>query len=370
MKFAKDWELKMVNILHIGPTRDAHVAEMIKQIKEKTNFNNVILSPSKQHYWSENDYYSTIKTHVCEGFTTNMKEVVDKVLNEEKPDLIIGHSLSEVATIMSYILSVYNKPSLVTIWGSHDCIKSLRNNITRARFTNNSDLVKKVNFILATNKVLIQECIRTYKIENSDFVEALYPINLNQYTAHVPNTARPKLLIGKSRGEEFLLPGLPKIFKLFPKLEVHALELPKSVEYAKKLGIYNRIMYHKYPLSQEDFSNMIKSCNIVYTLTGDPGTGATSLQVSYAGCVNLMRRCTTSRGILEDLKNVIMCNTNITDVMNRLSYSIRNLDMLCKRFKQNNAHLIKYDKEKTWNVLYSGMLACLEGKKERIGESK
>jgi len=42
------------------------------------------------------------------------------------------------------------------------------------------------------------------------------------------------------------------------------------------------------------------------------------------------------------------------------------VDFLCKHFRENNKHLIRYDKENTWKNLHKALLDCLEGKKEKI----
>lgn len=361
----------MVKLLHIGTTTLAHVWEVIKQIEQFTEFKNVILSDSSSIYSDNAKRFPNIPVYVFDhkhNFDQNaMQNFVIKLIDKEKPDLIIGHSLFEVSTLLNFAITISNVPGIGIPWGVHDFVQKRGQNII---FLNNLDVIKKLNFLAETNSVLINIAVNTYGIKQSDFIFTGTAINLAQYTNHKPDTSAPKLLLAKPRCEKYIYGSLPQVFKAYPKLEVHAFINDAGCSLAKQLGIYNKIIYHKYPLSQEEFAKLIKKCNIVHTITGDPGTGGTVLQAAYAGCVNLVRKGSYSKGILDDRINVIMCEQSTKDVTNKLLYSIKNLGVLCREFKENNKHLLKYDQLNTWKYLYQGILDCLSGKKGKIISSK
>ena len=361
----------MVKVLHIGTTTLAHIWEVIKQIEEFTDFKNVILSDSAYIYSDNSKRFPNIPVYVFDhkhNFDQKaMEKFISVLINKEKPDLIIGHSLFEVSVLLKFALTISNVPGIGVPWGVHDFIQ--RKN-QRAIFLNNLSVIKHLNFLAETNSALISLAANTYGITQTDFIFTGTAIDLEQYTNHVPDTTIPKLLLAKPRCERYIYESLPAVFKKYPKLEVHAFTNDQGCSLAKQLGVYNKIIYHNYPLPQKDFANLIKKCNIVHTITGDPGTGGTALQASYAGCINLMRRGSYSLGILDDRVNAIWCERSTKDVTNKLLYSIKNLTVLCNEFKKNNKHLIKYDQLNTWKHLYQGMQDCLSGKKGKIISSK
>lgn len=358
----------VVKILHIGPTRTPHTCDVFKEIKDRTDYKNVVISYSAEKIMSD-DFFSDIPVYVYDYLdfidTPKMREFVNKVLQIEKPDIVVGHCFSQTAVLMNYLLSVLDVPAISFIWGTACCIKNLRDPRFKKIFFDNLAVLKKTNFLLTTNKALTNMCISNYGIQRADFAITCPPVNLAQYTQHIPDVSRPKLLLAKCRYEQFVYPNLPEVFKLFPSLEVHAFRVSAGVSLAKKYGVYKRIIYHD-TLPQDKFAALIKKCNIVHTITPDPGTGATAMQASYAGCVNLMRRCCTSAGMIEDNVNAIMCNPNVVDVREKLIYSIKNLSALCSKFKKNNAGLIQYDRENTWGEFQRAVLECLNGTKGKI----
>lgn len=359
----------MVRVLHIGPVGTPHVCDVIEQIKKYTDFHNAVLSPKPEMYMPK-DFFSDVPVYVYNylDFLDNAKmhSFVNSVLETEKPDIIIGHSFSQVAIVLNYALTVRLLPAMAFIWGYTDCVKNFSNELFKKIYFDNLRVLSKINFLLTTNPYLIGEGVRGYRISQEDFAGACPPVNLAQYTDHIPDVSAPRLLLGKARCEKYIYASLPIAFKQFPKLEVHAFRNPIGISLAKQVGVAKRVRFHPYPLYQESFANLIKKCNIVHTITPDPGTGGTAVQASYAGCVNLMRRCVSSKGMIEDQKNAIMCNMNVQDVTSKLLYSIKYLPQLCKRFKENNKHLLIYDRENTWKVFYKAMMDCLDGKKGKI----
>jgi len=359
----------MVKILHIGHTNTPHVHDVIQQIDEHTDFQNALLSCQTEEFVPY-ELFKRIPVYVYNYLdfvdTPAMRSAVDNVLKAEKPDLIIGHSFSQVAVIMNYVLSVTNVPAMSFIWGSSDCVKSFKNAIFTRIYYNNLTVLKKINYLVCTNRWLNLQAVNSYGITLDDFVEAGPPVNLAQYTNHIPDTSKPRLFLAKPRCEKYIYACLPAAFKQFPKLEVHAFRVPKSIVLAKKVGVHNQVRFHNYPQTQENFANMIKYVNIVHTITPDPGTGGTAVQATYAGCVNLMRQCQSSKWMIEDGINAVMCRLNVPDVMQKLFYSVQNMPKLCQRFRENSRHLIRFDRENTWKNLHKAILNCLEGKKGRI----
>jgi len=359
----------MVKILHIGHTYTPHVYDVIEQIENHTDFYNAVLScQTKQLFPNYFPKHIPIYVHNYLDYldTPKMRSAVDSVLSIEKPDIIIGHSFSQVAVILNYALTVMNVPAMAFIWGRHDCIKNFKSDGSKRLYYNNLTVLKKLNYLVCTNRWLNLQAVKGYGITLDDFIDACPPVNLAQYTDHIPDTSYPKLLLGKPRGDKFIYPCLYNAFKLFPKLEVHAFNSPSGISLAKKFNVYKKIIFYKSPQTQDNFSNIIKKCNIVSTITGDPGTGGTAMQATYAGCINLMRRCQSSKWMIEDNINAIMCIPKVKDVQKKLFYIIKNLSALSKKFKNNSRHLIKYDRENTWQNLYKGIINCLEGKKEKI----
>lgn len=359
-----------IKILHIGhassPERASaiHVKGIVDQIMKYTDFNNVILSctkPKKGYYSSNIPIY--IYNYLNYLDTPKMRKIIEVIMDKEKPDLIIGHSFSQVAIPLNYACIVRDVPAIAVIWGYYDCIYNKK--LVKS-YNNNLLAINKLNYLACTNTWLNAHAIDTYGIDKDDFIETGPSINLKQYKDHLPSTKKPVLLLAKPRSEAPIYGSLSLAFKRFPNLEVHAFAVSDGISLAKKFNVYNKVIYHKYPQPQDKFAELIKKCNIVYTSTGDPGTGPTALQASYAGCINIMRRCSSSIGVFEDKKNVIMCTPKVEDVKKKLIYSIQNMKKLCKRFKNNNRHLIKYDAENTWKILYNGILSCLEGKKTKI----
>jgi len=358
----------MVKILHIAQTDTPHTCDVFKQIKEHTDFKHAIISCTPNKFMNDSVYDDIpIYVHNYLDYTDTpaMRSMVDYALSVENPDLIIGHSFSQVATILNYTLSNTDLPAMAFIWAYCDCIKSFHTAQFKKIFFDNLKVLSKLNFLVTTNKVLTAGAIRDYKIAATDFVEACPPVHLSQYTDHIPKTTKPILLLAKARCEKYIYASLPIAFKQFPNLEVHAFRTPIGIALAQKLGIYKKIIYHDV-MTQESFAELLKSVNIVHTITPDPGTGGTAMQASYAGCINLMRNCNTSVGMINDKYNAFMCKLTIEDVTKKLLHSIQNVDFLCKYFKENNKHLIKYDRDNTWNNLYKALLTCLAGKKNKI----
>lgn len=359
----------MVNILHIGRTDTPHVCDVIAQIKEKTDFKNSLISCKIPKYMPD-AFYADIPTYFYNYLeyadTQSMRAFVDNVVKTEKPDLVIGHSFSQVAIIMRYLLTVHDVPAMAFIWNPLDCIHDVRHPRTRNIYANNIKALEKINYLLTTNIALTNCSIRDYRTCKEDFVDTCPPVNLAQYTEHIPNVAVPKLLLAKGRCEQYVYTGLPYVLRRFPNLEVHAFYRTMGIALARKAGIYNKIIFHNFPLPQTEFSDLIKQCNIVHTVTPDAGTGNTALQASYAGCANLMRRCDLSAGILDDRKNAIMCMLTTADVTKKLVFCIKHVKELCAMYKENNKGLIRYDRETTWKALYQAILTCLDNKKGKI----
>jgi glycosyltransferase involved in cell wall biosynthesis len=360
----------VVKILHIGPTFAPPMCDIIRQIKEHTDFQNVVISNNAERFPMPGFVFSNLPIYIYDytkdyAETPQMRAFVSKVLEIEKPDIIIGHCFSETAIILNYALTIKNIPAMAFIWGNGCFIKNFKSPLYKQIFFDNLKVLKKLNYILITIQPIRDICAANYGIQQSDFAFVGPPISLAQYTDHVPNTSSPVLLLAKPRGDKFMYENLPKVYKRFPKLTVHAFHVYPGITLAKQLGLYNKIIFHDY-MPQTDFSALIKQCNIVFTITGDAGIGGTALQASYAGCVNLMKQLGTSAGVLDNNINAIMCKPKPADVLSKLVYSIQNLPELCKRFKENNRHLIKYDQENTWNALRIAISDCLSGIKGKI----
>lgn len=356
----------MTTILHIGPTYTPHVHDVVEQIDQNTDFKNVLISCQKKQlfpgYFPDHipiyfyNYLDQIETQ-------GMKDVVARVIQQENPDLVIGHSFSESAGILNYVLETTRLPAITFIWGRHDCVKSSKRKLM---YNRNINVLRKINYIACTNEWLNVQATHAYGITLNDFVEACPPVNLAQYTDHIPDVSRPRLFLAKPRGDKFILGCLPHMMKKYPKLTVSVIRTPYNTTTLKRLGIANKVRFYAFPQTQHAFANIIKQSNIIHTITGDPGTGATALQASYAGCINIMRKCESSAGMLDEGTNVVMSRPNVKHVKRALNYSIKNLKKLCYKFKENNKHLLRYDRERTWKHLYAAIQECLSNTKTKI----
>lgn len=361
-----------IKILHIGPIFAPPMCDVIRQIKEHTDFSNTIISNNSTKFIMPEGFFSDdmpIYVYPYDKECTEslqMRTFVDNVLSIEKPDIIIGHCFSETSIILNCALTIRNVPAMAFIWGNGCFIKNFGHPLYKKIFFDNLTVLKKLNYILITIQPIIDICATNYGIKQSDFAFAGPPINLAQYTDHIPNTSKgPVLLLAKPRGDIFIYENLPILFDRFPNLIVHAFRFEPGITLAKKFKVHKRVIWHNL-LSQKNFSELIKQCNIVFTITGDAGIGGTAIQASYAGCINLMKQLATSAGVLDNNINAIMCKANPLDVLHKLVYSIQHLPGLCRRFKTNNKHLIKYDQENTWKGFYQALLDCLEGRKGKI----
>jgi len=359
----------MPKILHIGGANSPHVLGIMGQIRNNTNFKQVLVSYPTTIREADKELLKDVPVYYYpypKFFTNKCLDVVEDkkllcfvkdVINKENPDIIQGHYLSKCAVITSCFIENSGKPGIVNPWSVWD-IPSNKYMIKR-----NSKCVNLCSYVMCNHPKFLNSLLAFFKQPKSKNVFAGPPIRLYLYDNHVPDTSVPRLLLARRHYQDLLMMALPKVMKMFPKLEVTACatfdrDTEQIIKLTKSLGIYNKINFIYETLPQEQFATIMKQHNIIRTMAPDQGNSGTTMQAAYSGSVTLVNK--TKWDFLQDNVNVIQCDLTVESMQDRLIYSIKNLKSLCEKFSKNNKYLKKWDASETWKNLYAAYCSMLK----------
>ena len=315
----------MPKILHIGGSDSPHVLGIVEQIKKYTDFDQAIVS----YNFVRPDEVLLEKIPVYpydyRGFFTNpngrnnnraLVNFLEGVIEEEHPDIIQGHYLSQCALPMSYAMLISKKPGIVSLWSTWDIQHK------KTLFENNKQCIDLCSYVMDTLEGFLYECLRVYGAPMEKALNSAPPVRLHFYKDCVPDTSNPRIYIPRNYYQNLIFEALEAVLRFHPNIEVTALSPNSIINWTKKHGIINKINFLSRLLTQEEFAEMINRAQYNY-IHGSRyyGTSSTTMQSAYFGAVTITHRSHWAQEWFKDEVNTLECDLTAHSISSRLMYS-------------------------------------------------
>lgn len=349
-----------MKILHVGGFHSCHVRDIMLELHKLNCYEQRVLSYKKVNFDVFKGYYSNdYVNYYKRGWkSTNIVNLVTKINREFNPNIVIGHSLTYSCIPLTIFKKYFNTKTLVIPWSIHTILKQKRN--SRLHET---DCLKSVNRFLYPKDFDLSIFDRFYKVHlRQKLVNFRSLVNVSQYlyfdrifnnTVNILS-ARPTT---NMYYHDWLLESIPQLIKINKNLKVTFLvgqiksvgisKLNQLIKKAKQLKIDNYCVFISKSLSQNEYSNIIKCNDIIYSLANhDAGFAGATLQ-SLASNAIVITQKTKLNKFLND--RAILVNLNKEEVINKIVDVVKNKDFLLNRtinILNNKMYFQSYDKDK------------------------
>ena len=345
-----------------------HVADLVVHL-DKLGYPQCIISFHKDSLIPRHIpvyFYPYHKFYPNKTSTKDMRELsafLDSVMAKEDPHIFHGHFLIYCCVALYMLCEKYGLPTFLSPWSLRALANdaTLHGRIQRCIDLSDYFLTDKISMFNAFSSVYSSLTIDMYK-------QFRLPLSLSSYHILEPkDLSIPKILSARAMQsnyhQDLLIRALPALFSKYPQAQVtliigqHAPQgkpyFDQMKELAKNLGVLNKCTWIAHGLSQAEFSDIIKSNNIVYSVADDPGCSQTTIQAAYSGAVTLVKHNAMEDGILDHGVNTLRMDLTEESVRNTLLYAVDNLSILQPQFALNNRKLQAHDTEFTLPVLYN-----------------
>ena len=352
-------------IFHIGGSHSVHVADLVNEL-DKLGYPQCVLSYRKENLISKHVpvyVFNYQKFYPNKSFPSDeqaLRNLISTIIKKEKPDILHGHFLIFCCVALGIAKDISNLPTFLSPWSTRALAKDT------VLLTRIDQCIKGAKAFLTDKMSFFTLFQSTYTVNLKDHMYQQFRLPLDLSVHHNIDIAKkdftiPKILSARVMGEnyhqELLVRALPEIFKKYNTATATFIigqstiqgkpYFVKMVELAKSLGIFDKCNFIARGLTQEEFSNLICSHNIVYSVCEDPGCAQTTIQAAYTGAVTIVRHNPLENGILDHNVNVMKVHLKVQSIINSLDYSIANLPELGTKLFYNNRKLREYSTEYT-----------------------
>lgn len=351
---------RLPKILHIGGSHSVHVADLVKEL-DALGYAQCVLSYNKTslvphhvpvYYYPYNKYYPD---KVLPNDDVNLTRCIHKMLAVEKPDVIHGNFLIFCCVAIGAVQDMSRLPTILSPWSSRawTANKTLRNRIGKC--------IARSRYFLLDQKWIFNEFKKSYPavLKDNMYRHWRFPLYLQAHhdaKAEQKDVSAPKILSARVMQplchQDLLVRALPAVFEKYPNASATLIVgqsasqgrkyFAQMVDLAKSLGIHNRCLFVNRSLTQQEFSDMLKNHNIVYSISdSDFGGGSQSAyQSAYAGNITIVKKNPyLGENQLVGGKNVLEVDVTQASISQQLMYASDNIRVLCEEFFQNNRGL-------------------------------
>lgn len=373
-------------IIHIGGSHSVHVADLVRELDKLGypqcvfSYNAISIIPKHipVYYYPYNKYYPD---KVFPKDDVKMRECISKMLRKEKPDIIHGNFLIFCCVAIGMVQDIGKLPTILSPWSARALTK---NKVLHSRI---SKCFANSRYVLINQKRLFDVFKNVYPkvLKDNMYRDWTIPLYLQPHHDTVvgqKDVSAPRVLSARVmqpiNHQDLLVNALPNLFEKYPSATATLIVgqhepqgrkyFCEMIELAKNLGVYDKCNFINRSLSQEEFSALLKSHNIVYSVSeSDLGESQTANQSAYAGNVTLTPRPPKESigvGNLVDGENVLCVNLTNESVLTKLMYAADNLKELCDKFFLNSRKLSRLSVENTipkLTKLYTALAARRKG---------
>lgn len=346
-------------ICHIGGAHSVHVADIVKEL-DQLGYEQCVISyyPVEKSITPNHIpvYYFPYRSYESPEWNRlkledKLEEFLDKVFKNEKPDIIHGHSLTYSCIPVWMAKEKVGLRTIIVPWS----INTIQNPNKIANYYEKRCIETLDYFMHPMPNVF--KLFQSYygNLPDEKFVLFRALIDLTQYDKARAVSKAPKILSARVMGEyyrqDLLIRALPAIVAEFPETSATLIigqnpeqgrpYFEKMIQLSRQLNVAQYCTFIPHELSQSEFSELIKSHNIIYSIaTHDVGFAGTTVQAAYSGAITIVRDTENIDGVLDHGVNALRVQVDENSVREALLHAARNLEELQQRFIKNNRGLI------------------------------
>lgn len=362
-------------ICHIGGAHSVHVSDIVEEL-DKRGYEQCVISYypletaiTPKHIPVYHFPYRSYEHPDWERLKLEEKleQFLGTVFKKEYPDIVHGHSLTYSCIPVRMAKEKFGKPTVLMPWSIH----TIKRPNKIANYYEKRCIETLDYFMHPMPNVF--KLFQSYYGNLSDEKLVLFRtlIDLSQHDKARAVSKDPKILSARVMGEQYrqdlLIRALPSVTNEFPNTKVTLIigQVPEQgknyfenmIQLAKSLGVDRYCNFISTSLSQQEFAELIKSHNIIYSMsTHDEGFSATTIQAVYSGAIVIVRNIPEIDGIFEHNINVLRTEVNEKSLRESLLYAVRNIELLQERFIVENKKFRIYGKED----MLKNLIKCYE----------